>query len=54
MFWQAGYNLPCSIQQAATINLMQLAQYIAGELVSLPQEALQVMDVVLRQATLRL
>lgn len=40
-------------RQAATINLRQLAQYIAGEPVSLPQEALQVMDVVLRQAALR-
>lgn len=40
-------------RQAATINLKQLAQYVAGEPVSLPQEALQVMDVVLRQAALR-
>ncbi|GLJ47333.1 hypothetical protein SUGI_0999280 [Cryptomeria japonica] len=40
-------------RQANRINLRNLAQYLAGDPVPLPQEALQLMDVVLRQAAFR-
>ncbi|KAH9299202.1 hypothetical protein KI387_030884, partial [Taxus chinensis] len=40
-------------RQANRINLRNLAQYLAGDPVPLPQEALQVMDVVLRQAAFK-
>uniref|UniRef100_A0A0C9S839 TSA: Wollemia nobilis Ref_Wollemi_Transcript_12440_3188 transcribed RNA sequence n=1 Tax=Wollemia nobilis TaxID=56998 RepID=A0A0C9S839_9CONI len=42
-----------TFRQANKINLTNLGQYLAGDPVPLPQEALQVMDVVLRQAALK-